>query len=420
MKENVSKVVKDGLCTSCGICAGACHKDSISFHYGKERNTPRVDVQKCVNCGLCYNVCPGKGIELVNWGKRLFGEVPEIKTDLCVGHYLRTYVGHSTKEEIRMHAATGGMVSQFLMWLLKKGEIEGAVVVRYRKDNPLEPEPFIATTEEEIWESRSSKYVVLSMDKVAQQIASEGYRNLVVVGLPCHIQGWRQLASKNKNVRDAIKGYFAIYCSVNKTKHSLDYYPYRYNVNPDKIGRFTFRDDGCMGFMKFEDKDGKVMKKVPYLSFWFGTHSFFANPRCSLCIDQLGELADVSFGDIHIPPYSDDHIGTNSMITRSDYWDKLLHQCCKEGFVTLEEIAIEKLTKSQSFTRSFKKGAGVKTNMQLRKMVGKKNPEYDYRYYGGVSIKNLISEIGKGVMRMIGSHRSLWWVIKMLDRNKDS
>lgn len=82
MKENVSKVVKDGLCTSCGICAGACHKDCITFHYGKERNTPRVDDQKCVNCGLCYNVCPGKGIELNNWGKRLFGEVPEIKTDL--------------------------------------------------------------------------------------------------------------------------------------------------------------------------------------------------------------------------------------------------------------------------------------------------------------------------------------------------
>ena len=419
MKENVSKIVNEGLCTSCGICAGACHKGSISFHYGKERNTPRVDAKTCVNCGLCYDVCPGKGIELNNWSKRLFGEEPKIKTNLCAGHYLHAYVGHSTKDEIRIHAATGGMVSQFLMWLLMKGKIDGAVVARYRKDNPLEPEPFIATTDKEIWESRSSKYVVLSMDKVAQQIASEGYRNLVVVGLPCQIQGWRQLASKNKKVRDAIKGYFAIYCSVNKTKHSLDYYPYRYGVNTEKIGRFTFRDDGCMGFMKFEDKEGKVMKKVPYLSFWFGTHSFFANPRCSVCIDQLGELADISFGDIHIKPYSRDTIGTNSIITRSEYWDEQLKKCKDDGFVTLEEVSVETLVRSQIYTKIFKKGVGVKTNMLLRSLVGKTNPLYDYTFSGRISVKNILGELAKACMRKIGRHRNLWWIIRMMDRNKD-
>ena len=419
MRNNVSEIVKNGLCTSCGICAGACQKGSITFKYGKERNTPVVDKDSCVNCGLCYDVCPGKGIQLNALSKELFADEPEVKTDLCMGHWLKTYVGHSANEEIRMHAATGGMVSQLLIWLLKKGEIDGAVVVRYRKDNPLEPEPFIATTEEEIWESRSSKYVVLSMDKVAHEIAKGGYKNLAVVGLPCQIQGWRQLAKKNKKVREAIKGFFAIYCSVNKTKHSLDYYPIRYKVNPQEIGRFAFRDDGCMGFMKFEDKQGKVMKKVPYLSFWFGTHSFFANPRCSVCIDQLGELADISFGDIHVEPYSDDNIGTNSLIVRSAKWGALLEQCTEEGYVALEDVDHELLVKSQSYTRFFKKGAGVKTNMMLRKLYGKKNPEYDYQYAGGIGVKNVISELGKCVMRAVGRHRSLWWVVRMLDRNKD-
>jgi len=291
--------------------------------------------------------------------------------------------------------------------------------VRFRKDNPLEPEAFIATTENELWESRSSKYVVLSMDKVAADIAKGSYKNLVVVGLPCQIQGWRQLAQREKTVRESIKGYFAIYCSVNKTKHSIDYYPYRYGVEKNKIGRFTFRDDGCMGFMKFEDKDGKVIKKVPYMSFWFGTHSFFANSRCSVCIDQLGELADISFGDIHIPPYSEDHIGTNSIITRSIKWDGLLRLCCKESFVTLDEIAVDVLTSSQIYTKIFKKGAGVKTNMWLRKLCGCANPLYDYQYEGRIGFKNIISELSKAFMRFVGHHRSLWWLIKIMDRNKD-
>lgn len=419
MRENVSKIVNDGLCTSCGICAGACKKDSITFDYGRECNVPIVNIDVCVGCGLCYEICPGKGIELNAWSKQLFSAEPGIKNNLYTGHYLRTYAGHSLNEEIRMHAATGGMVTQFLIWLLKKGEIDGAVVVRFCKDKPMEPEAFIATTVDELWESRSSKYVVLSMDKVAAEIAKGGYKNLVVVGLPCQIQGWRQLAHKNKMVREAIKGYFAIYCSVNKTKHSIDYYPYRYGVDKNKISRFAFRDDGCMGFMKFEDKDGNVIKKVPYMSFWFGTHSFFANSRCSVCIDQLGELADISFGDIHIPPYSEDHIGTNSIITRSTIWDGLLCQCSKEGFVTLDEISVDVLTKSQIYTKRFKKGAGVKTNMWLRQMCGLANPLYDYQYEGKIGLKNIISELSKALMRTIGHHHLLWWIIKTMDRNKD-
>lgn len=415
--NNVSKVVDKGLCTSCGICAGACKKNCISFLYGHERNTPIVDETVCINCGLCYDVCPGKGIQLNHLSENLFGGETGINKDLYTGYYQSCYVGHSTDGKIRMHSATGGMVTQFLIWLLEKNYIDGAVVVRYRHDNPFEPEPIIATTKEEIWESRSSKYVILSMDKVAAQISNIHGKRIVVVGLPCQIQGWRQLAKRNETVRNAIVGYFAIYCSVNKTKHSMSYYPWRYKVDPKNVGHFAFRDDGCMGFMKFSDKEGKEIRKIPYLSFWFGTHSFFINPRCLLCIDQLGELADVSFGDIHIKPYSDDLIGTNSIVSRSNGWDRLLHECKAEGFIMLEEIPIGTLVQSQTYTKTFKKGAGVKTNFILRGLIGKSNPVYDYYFPGRIGLQNILTEIGKVIMRTIGRHRSLWFVIKLLDRS---
>lgn len=417
-KHTITEVVKEGLCTSCGICAGACNKQSISFHYGSERNTPIVDIYTCVNCGICYEVCPGKGINIGNISKEIFSREYNIKTDVCAGHYLQAYVGHSNNENVRLHSATGGMVTQFLIWLLQSNVIDGAVVVRYRKDNPFEPEPFIATTPDEIWESRSSKYIVLSMDKMAYEIANGTYKNLVVVGLPCMIQGWRLLAKKNKRIRDAIKGYFAIYCSVNKTKLSMEYYPWRYKVNKNNVERFSFRDDGCMGYMKFTGKNNDVLRKIPYMDFWFGTHSFFANPRCSLCIDQLGELADLSFGDIHIEPYSKDTIGTNSIIVRSNQWMKQLVTCYNEGYVNIETIPIETLISSQEYARTFKKGAGVKTNFFLRRILGKKNPDYGYDYAGTIGLYDITCEVCKCVMRAIGKHRSLWFLVKILDRNK--
>lgn len=416
-KYNVAWVVKNGLCLSCGVCAGSCGHNAISFEYGCERNIPRVDESKCINCGLCYDVCPGKGIRLNAISDQLFGNETNIRKNFCSGYYLDSYVGHSEDYNIRYHSATGGMVSQFLMYLLKKKIIDGAVVVRYKRDSPFEPEPFIATTEEDIWESRSSKYVVVSYDKVANEIIkSDVTKRLAVVGLPCHIHGWRLLAMKNKKIRLSIVGYFAIYCSINKTKLSLEYYPWRYGIDRNSVGYFTFRDDGCMGYMKFQDMSGNDITKIPYLDFWYGTHSFFANPRCSLCVDQLGELADISFGDIHIEPWLHDTIGTNSIIVRSEFWNRILKDCAREGFVWLDSIPMDTLVESQGYTKFFKKGEGVKTNFILRYLVGKRNPVYDVPMdAGGVKVSTFLIEIGKIIMRRIGKHRKLWFVVRFFD-----
>ena len=418
VRDIVDKVVKGGLCTSCGLCAGSCQKSCISFCEGRERNVPVIDHNACVACGLCYDVCPGKGIELNKLSEQFFSKEPQILRDYCAGFYRHAYVGHSTDNEIRMHCATGGMVTQFLAWLLEKGEIDGAIVVRFKKNDPLVPEPFIATTKEELWESRSSKYVVLSHDNVAKKVANGQYKNLVVVGLPCQIQGWRQLAEKNKRVKEAIKGYFSIYCSINKTKLSMDYYLCHYRINSSEIGRFAFRDDGCMGYMKFENKQGEVMKRIPYKNYWFGSHSFFTNPRCLMCIDQLGELADISFGDIHIKPYSDDTIGTNSIISRSAYWDDLLVKCREESKIMLEEIPIETLVRSQVYCKNYKKGGGGKAYLKIRKLLGKDTPAYDYAYNGKVSVKDYGVALSQVLMHSIGKRKNLWWVVYLLDRSK--
>lgn len=165
------------------------------------------------------------------------------------------------------------MVTQFLLYLLDRKIIDGAVVVGYKKDDPLCPYPFIATTKEEIMQSRGSKYVVVSYDEIMSQLKKVDKR-LVLVGLPCQIQGFRKLAQKSKKISRCIIGYFAIYCSLNKTKHSIDYYLYRYNVNRKEVSYFSFRDDGCLGYMKIADKKGVVIKKVPYIKYWHGTHSF--------------------------------------------------------------------------------------------------------------------------------------------------
>lgn len=418
MKNNVNYIVKQNLCTSCGICAGVCSKKCITFKYGKERNTPVVDDEKCVQCGLCYNVCPGKGIKLCATGKELFQKDESVKWNKYCGFWKESFTGHSSDEFIRFHSASGGLVTSFLLYLLKKKIIDGALVVKFKKDAPFVSEPFIATTEEEILSSKGSKYLVGSYDRVIENLKSFDGK-LVVVGLPCQIQAIRNYASYNKKIREKIVGCFSIYCSLNKTKLSMDYYLYRYGVNRDNVKYFSFRDDGCLGFMKFENEKGEVIKKIPYESYWMGSHSFFVNSRCMVCSDHFGELADISFGDINIPPYNEDNIGINSVITRSSYWNSLLLDCMKDGFIVLNSVSIDKILESQKYSKFHKKGCGILANFKIRKLMGFVNPEYDVDFEGTLSLRKIVGEFAKLIMRWIGRNPSLWWIVKALDKNKE-
>ena len=414
-KKNVAEVVKEGLCCSCGVCAASCHKKAIKLQYGKRNNLPIVNTDKCVHCSLCYDVCPGKGLPIFKVSSKLFEREVNIIHNKYCGYYLNSYVGYSTDENIRFHSASGGLVTSLSCYLLRNNIIEGAVVVGYKQGNPFEPKPFIAKTEEEIKQSRSSKYIVVSYDEVLDEITTFN-KPIVVVGLPCHIQGVRNLADKNKKIRDCIKGYFAIYCSLTKTKNSIDYYLYRYGINKKKVGRFSFRDDGCLGYMKYEKPNGEVIKRIPYLKYWHGTHSFFVNERCSVCTDHFGELADISFGDINIEPYNKDKTGISSVVSRSSYWREILLKAETDGHLKLDEISIEEVISSQQYSKKYKKGAGIQSAMTLRRLLGKKNPEYDIEFEGIVSCKSILIEVTKLIQRFVGKHRSGWFMIKATDR----
>ena len=89
----------------------------------------------------------------------------------------------------------------------------------------------------------------------------------------------------------------------------------------------------------------------------------------------------------------------------------------EEGFVYLREIPANTLVKSQIYTYFFKKGAGLKTNMLIRKWTGRLNPVYDYHYDGRIGLKFVVSEMIKIIMRFVGQHRSMWSIVRLFDRS---
>lgn len=412
---NIEYTVKNHLCTGCGVCEDVCPKHCISIRRSNGELRPQVDDTICLgeNCGRCLKVCPGVGVNLAEVAQGQFQD-PAVKEDKYIGRYIALHTGYSLDENIRYHAASGGIVSQFLIYLLDKKIVDGAVVTSFGDDH-LTPVSYIARTKEEVINARSSKYCPVSLNKVGNEIvASEG--RYVVVGLPCHIQGFRKRMSIDKKLREQVVGLFAIYCSSNRTFHAQDYLLKHYKIKKDNVTYFSFRDNGCLGNLIIDTKKNR-RSSIPF-SQYYGRmlRSFFKPHRCLTCIDHYGELADACFGDIHIEPFLYDSIGISSWITRSEYWEQLFKNAEAEGYIFMEDVDAETLNRSQA-TMLYSKKRKARAVMNMDRLLGRVTPKYD-KPLEKPGLEEYISEVVCMCQQFIGRRKPLWFIINVLNKRK--
>lgn len=432
MKDNIKYTLNNRLCLGCGICQSACPSKAISISVSQGCFTPQVDETKCKNdkgCHRCYDVCPGLGVDLQCMAKEQFID-ENTKTDKWVGRYLKCFTGHSNNEDIRYHCASGGMVSQFLIFLLEKGYIDGAVVTAFDPTNELLVRSYIAHNREEVLRAKSSKYAPVSFHGMAQAIKQEKGTRYVIVGLPCHIHGFRKLETIDRKFREKIAGYFAIYCSSGRTFYLTEHIFKERGIRKENLTYFAYRDEGCLGSLVAKQRrgirvvnsnsetalyEGDEVYKERYQSYYHPLRSFFIPRRCLFCIDHYGELGDVCFGDIHIKPYMDDKIGINSMVVRKKKWLDLLEEAHKEGIITLDEISVNTLNASQMMAGK-KKGRNMRF-IALNKYFGKVIPHYDITLPKHVGVKTMINYIQNRSQQFLGKHKNLWWLITLLKKD---
>ena len=405
MKNSITYTIDNNLCTGCGICEDVCPTRAIVIKRIGSVYQPTVDESKCLSpkCGRCLKVCPGLGIDIVEISKKIHFNC---KNDKYIGCYTSLYTGYSLDNDIRYHSASGGLLTQFLIYLLERKIIKGAVVTGFSEEDHITPVSYIAKTKEDIIKARSSKYCPVTLNKVGNEIAnSEG--QYIIVGLPCHIQGFRKRSVIDHKFRERILGYFSIYCSSNRTFDAQYFLLKKYCIDKEKITYFSYRDEGCLGNLTVMYNDNVL--SIPYVDYNRMLRSFFKPMRCLSCIDHYGELADVCFGDIHINPYWNDVVGINSCIVRNHMFDVLLKQAVADGYIKIETLESQVLNESQK-TMLYPKQRRVNAIMHICKWMGKPVAVYDRKLEKPL-LKDYFSELFCLFQRFIGKRKYLWFII---------
>lgn len=408
VKPNINYTLHHNLCTSCGICEGVCPSGAITTIVNNGRFQPQINNTLCKNqkgCHRCYDACPGIGIDIPKLAsERFFGT--DNSEEMLVGRYLKCYSAYSNNDDLRYLAASGGTISQFLIWLLETGIIDGAIVTKFDKDAPFKVKSYIATSSQEIILAKSSKYGPVSMGAVVKDIRKSDGKRFVVVGLPCHIHGFIKLEAIDRKLKEKIVGHFSLFCSGSQTFNYTEYIFQQCNIKIDQVNYLSYREGEptCMAVKGERFEFTKL-----YQAYNRPLKSTFYPRRCLLCVDFQGELADIAFGDIASKPDDDFGNGMNAVIVRSKKWLELFEQAAKKGAISVNEITLERLNYKR-YMVDVKKEQNVSYIAFLRK-IGKTVPEYGYEYNANISLKKIIAFMVKRFKQYIGEHRFFWFLL---------
>ena len=314
---------------------------------------PVRDASKCTGCGLCETICPFLSLDLKALNTALFGSPPEHP---YLGHFRAIYLGHATDQELRWSASSGGLATVLLLKALEDGLIDGAVLVRMKKREPLVPEPFVAKTDRDVLDAMGSKYCPVPLG-VAIREALEELDKIAVVGLPCHIMALRKAEMTIKELKERVVLHIGLFCFHTASFHALSLMLHRLGVRPRDVAHLTFRGRGWPGQMTVRLKDGSERAMGFHDMFLLWGPCLFTPPACLLCPDATNELADISLGDAwHLPELTGAvSPGHSIIVVRTEAGERLLSSARRDGLVELREIGQGELLRSQGAGLRFKK-----------------------------------------------------------------
>jgi coenzyme F420 hydrogenase subunit beta len=333
--------IYDSVCTGCSACTEACAfpdengvKPIQLIKNEAGLAVPRIDGSICTSCMACYRACPtedkifNRDLTFENYRERI-GE--------C-------YFGYSLDQNHRFEAATAGITTEIAAYLLETNQVDGVVSSYQNDDNEIITE--IITDVEKIKKTRGSIYRQVSLlNKLTKKIEEGKYKKLLVIGLPCHIEGLKSLHKANKYLRKNVKFItIALFCKQTKTEEFSDFERRLLQAKPNQ--KINYRGKGWPGVTRVEGGRSLPSTYVKFSLNW-GTFAFTPN-YCFTCNDPIGTVADISVGDAWLKKYYHDNVGSSLFVANSETGKKIIEEMVTAKKIYIEKESVDNIIASQN------------------------------------------------------------------------
>lgn len=411
----MDEIVKHGLCLGCGLCT---YSDAIGKTKYSNEHAQFIPVitETNKNDQLAFQICPGKGYNIIEEGKILYGS---LNYDLELGYFYNYYAAYSNDKEVLTNASSGGIVSQLAIFLLEQNIVGRVLTTLYDyTDAGPRTKSILARSRNEILQSQGSKYCPVDLSEAIREIKHNDYK-IAIIGTPCHIAGIRNIQKYDQLFSEKVVLTISNFCGGFKNYNNISIIAKRKGIKPKDISFFRFRGGGQPGSMLIEDNNGKEVE-IPYPKY-VGLNGVTKHLRCRLCVDATGELSDIACGDAWLDRFTKDKNPWSVIITRNKKADDIIGHMIKGGIVTSEQISLNEIKLSQRENLAGKK-IRQKSRFYLYQKLGYKIPSFDGGYYDNkINIGTEIKIFSKHRFKELLEKLNLFYfVYKIYTRVKNS
>jgi coenzyme F420 hydrogenase subunit beta len=368
-----AEVIRTGLCTHCGTCAGLSG-GQVAMQATAQGPLPRaVSGPAPMLPPAAYDACPGKGLNYPQLCDAVFGQQP---ANWLIGVQRGLFVGYAVDDAIRRGGASGGVITQTLIYLLQEGLIDGAVVVQQGRPQPWQAEPVIARSVDDIRAASQSVYVPVPVNTLLPQMdAFEG--RLAYVGLPDQVAALRRLQQLGHPGAQKVQYVLGPYVGTIMYFGAIEsYLRAQGGHRVDDIARLRYREGEWPGHLQIDLRSGESLQ-VP--KFYYNYLIPFYITRSTLhAVDFTNELTDISVGDAWHPRYEGRGEGFSLVVGRSATGLDVLRAMQDKHLLRLDPIAEDEALGMHGHMLDFKK-RGAFIRLGWRRKLGRPVPDYGYR-----------------------------------------
>lgn len=406
--DKLKYIMKSDLCTRCGSCVGLSDGKIVFTDREGEYRPLVLQEPDEPHAARLLHACPGAEFNFPDYREHFY---PDSKNfHLYLGPVNSISIGYSLDPEIRLKGASGGILSSILIWLLKSGKIDGAVVTGMSKEQPWLTKSYIATTPDEILAAAQSKYIITSVNEILPQIRDfKGI--LAYTGLPPQIQSIRKLQLAGdpsvKNIEYILGPFYGNTLHFSSVRSFLRSYKIKDYYN---ITNLYFRYGEWPGNMRVEMNDGRIVQLPKFHANYLIPFHILTNSL--LCADLSNEFTDISGGDAWAPVYEERGKGFSMVIARNAKGEKILNAMKSEGLIELSPININDAITMHSHGYDLKK-RGTFIRFRFRKLLGLRNPDYGYTIKGFPFSRYLMEFAIDSLFIILGTRPARWLVAQV-------
>ena len=401
----LENAVKEGICVGCGACVALDSKSLSLMEYDDYGPVPRFE-EDSVLASFVEKACPALGIDYPELYQFHYKRYPE---NWLTGHSEKVRTGYSANPEIRSIGASGGVLTNTLLYLLQNGLVDAVIHAKQGIPTPESARYVVSRTEEDILAGAQSIYIPVSMLDSLQDL--EPGKRYAIVCLPDQAASLRVMQQHGFPQAMQIKYVLGPFTGTALYPSAIRCYLRSKRVkDSDGITSLKWRAGEWPGYLEVKTESGRVVRtpKV-YYNFLI---PFFVTRASLQSMDFANEFADLAVGDAWSPVHESEGGGHSVVVTRSQEMEHIISDMVEKGYLSLQEEELLKASEMHGHMIDFKKrGSWLRNNWRIK--TGRMAPDFGYRP-ARIPFSRVFVEIVISGIFAIGRTRMARWLVSRI------